>query len=440
MNENTQKKSKNNSTSTEINLLKNLSNIGGEEKLNKFILSHKNKFLIVKYITIITICIFIIFYFFAKEYLKCISSYIVMITIVNSLARRLYIHSLEKIVSLFKTFCINVVKFEDYIKCILKINGVANAKNFEISSNPELSFLEEILIKIILKFNQINKLKIKLNSEDKWKDYMKNKYELFTNIFSFFEENFQNKKYFIFFLIFDSIKVYFYLHKLEKINLVISHSLNNLKNKIENDSEENEKVVIDKILKNTISYELNSTPIFMDQISDLLVSNKKISQDYIELFNLLHTHKDNKEKILEKFELLLESKHNTINILKQIKSNYISQSFLSTNPHKDNHEKSLDEMCDKKNEPIQSGVSLFDIELTDKPKQIETEKKILPTVSHFDIMRGAENTRQLQMNLIYDLEEFQYYRNKEEEEGEVNNNNINSHSQGIVLENIFPLD
>lgn len=428
-----------------MNLLKGLSNHGGDDKLNKFMLSLKKKNSIVKYITVFSITLFILFYLCdkRKQYmpLQCLSFYLVLITILNLISRYLYIFSLEKMIFLFKAFCVNVVKFEDFSKCIIKIQ-TANSKNFEISKNHESLFFDEILRKLttMLNQNKNQKLNFKENSKISWEDYLKNKYEFFEFLFSFFEQNYQNREYyFIFFLFFHSINTFSFLHKLEKLTLLISTSLSGLKNKIESSSQVDEKIVIDKILRNinltTFENKTNlnfttSTVIFMDQISDLIISNSRINNDYFTLFNLLHNYNHgnsnntcSKEQILEKLEILIESKYNTINILKQIKSNFLNQSNLILN-NIQNIDDLDEEVGNDNNKVLKQGVSLFDIELSEIPKQIQEkkEKQVFANVSHFEIMRGAENTRQLQMNLIYDLEEFQNYRNKEEENPRVDEN------------------
>ena len=103
----------------------------------------------------------------------------------------------------------------------------------------------------------------------------------------------------------------------------------------------------------------------------------------------------------------MTNKYNTINTLKQIKSS------LSISLEEEQHEP-LPQKTFSKTEKTTEFSHLHEIEYkTEQPPQQSLENKInLVNINYYELKKGEEETKDLKMSLLYELEQFQ--RTKED--------------------------
>lgn len=218
------------------------------------------------------------------------------------------------------------------------------------------------------------------------------------------------------------------------MNNTLEESLETLKNTYTHNTQD---IYIGEVIGNifeNINDKMDNKKLYMDQILGLIENNEKYTNEFFNLIKMLDNN-HTRDNIIDKFDEIIENKNLTINIIKQIKYNYLKDNegkiHSSTGDKIDENVKELDEIKRVDNNK-QNHMSLYELQLNDNKINISTslEDKIrLVNINPYEIMKREEESRNLQMDLLCDLEDF-------------HNNKVNSEKESVpyVLEDLLKLD
>lgn len=331
-----------------------------------------------------TSCLFL----FISLFSICIGSYLtqanliflttlIMITLIilNLITEYLYYTLTINSTDLFITTCQAIVKFEDFTKCIIKIKK-ENTKHIFINILGEL-------IQTLSNFLEDSSSE---KTEVNWESYLTLKGKFFQKIYNL-DFTIKYKHQILYFL----KENYKFISKLKKVKESYTLLLDQFK-----------KLPLDQVDPVKLFESVGKENCYSDQLIEMIKNNDKLTNELIEALKLVQEKVDS--TFVEKIDYIIDCKSNTLNILKQMKQKYVNNTEIIE--HAPENDTNIEETFNTN----KGGVSLYELELNEKiktPSKEDNTSITMPSFSHYEILKGAEESKKLQMNLLFDLDEFQ---------------------------------
>ena len=359
----------------------------------------------------------IIFNFKAKYYINFL---IIILSIFYYYIFNCILSKFTNCYNYFIELCEIIVKYDNIIKNKIKIQKYI--KNIE--EDPKKTLLDIINTLNNITKKDINKKSDNYDNKDLveiFKEYQKLKSNLFKYIFDNYEKEYIGKEKYIY-------KYINYILSYNKsLDLIMKHLKfefnKNIKilNKEKFDYDllikEYEKYITNNILK---SEELEKNEL-KNTIYDLLISNYKLNENFIELIKEIdspNSNNDNNEKLIQMVEKIIEKKQISISVLEQFKKRINFEEDKNNQKENQNIKNNNFDILNEINNSTHNEISFYDINLSnininksnlnkDKDnKNFNTNKKNSKSVDVYDIINEEEKIKDLKASFIDEINDY----------------------------------
>ena len=427
----------------ETHYLKELSKQNNHKLLIEKLDNRRNNFYLKFCIYLISFIIlynsFIFLFSFKSKPSLYINSIIILLSFFHYYTFNKVMINFSNSYNFFVELCQTIVQYDNIIKNKIKIKKYI--KSIEEELNDSLTYMTNTIKNTISeKSKNANDTKDK-NATELFDEYQKLKANLFKYIFKEYEREFMNKQMYINNYI---NYIYNYNNSICSKMKFISNELN--KNILQLNEE---KINYDSLLKEYEKY-INNNIIKIEDIKkdelknkiyNLLLSNYKLNENFIELIKEIDLNKNNYEKINKIIDIIIEKKQLSISLLEQFKivKNKEENKIINNIDNKN-------KIFQDKNNIDNDNISFYDINLNNinihknkqnKNNDIITNKKVNNNKNNeiYDIMDEEEKIKDLKSSFIDELNNYckkvrglnkEISENKNENHKKEENDNINN--------------